>query len=98
MGLARNPRLERRAGRLLGEASGLSQYSGHTEHVYGETLSAAQSWSHRRRVLINAEVLRLPGRDPTCHPRFVVTNLAEAPATVYATYCQRGERENRLKE
>jgi len=50
VGLACNPRLERRAGRLLGEAYGLSKYSGRTEHVDGETLSAAQSWSHRRRV------------------------------------------------
>jgi hypothetical protein len=96
VGLASNPRLERRAGRLLGEAYGLSKYSGRTEHVYGETLYAAQSWSHRRRVLIKAEVVRLPGRDPQCNPRFVVTNLAEAPATVYAIDCQRGDMENRL--
>ena len=34
-GLASNPRLERQAGRLLGEAYGLSKYSGRTEHVYG---------------------------------------------------------------
>lgn len=33
VGLARNARLVRRAGRLLGEAYGLSTYSGHTEHV-----------------------------------------------------------------
>jgi hypothetical protein len=55
VGLACNPRLERRAGRLLGEAYGLSKYSGRTEHVYGETLYAAQSWSHRRRVIIMAD-------------------------------------------
>ena len=39
-------------------------YSGRTEHVYGETLYAAQSWSHRRRVIIKAEVVRLPGGIP----------------------------------
>ena len=55
VGLANNPRLARRAGRLLGEAYGLSKYSGRTEHVYGETLYAAQSWSHRRRVIIKAD-------------------------------------------
>ena len=43
VGLVGNPRLERRAGRLLGKVYGLSKYSGHTEHVYGETLYAAQS-------------------------------------------------------
>jgi hypothetical protein len=98
VGLASNARLERRAGRLLGEAYGLSKLSGRTEHVYGETLYAARSWSHRRRVIIKAEVVRLPGRDPRCNPRFVVTNLREAPAAVYAVYCQRGDVENRLKE
>jgi hypothetical protein len=98
VGLANNPRLERHTGRLLGESYGLSKYSGRTEHVYGETLYAAQSWSHRRRVIIKAEVVRLPGRDPKCNPRFVVTNLLETPAAVYAVYCQRGDMENRLKE
>lgn len=98
VGVASNARLVQRAGRLLGEAYGLSKYSGHTEHVYGDTLYAAGSWSRRRRVIIKAEVVRLPGRDPKCNPRFVVTNLRETPATVYASYCQRGDVENRLKE
>jgi hypothetical protein len=98
VGLHSNPRLERRAGRLLGEAYGLSKYSGRTEHMYGETGYAARSWSQRRLVIIKAEVVRLPGRDPQCNPRFVVTNLSATPATVYASYCQRGDVENRLKE
>ncbi|MBI4003333.1 MAG: IS1380 family transposase [Nitrospira defluvii] len=98
VGLANNPRLEQRAGRWLGEAYGLSKYSGRTEHVYGETLYAAHSWSHRRRVIIKAEVVRRPWRDPKCNARFVVTNLRERPATGYAVYCQRGDMENRLKE
>lgn len=95
MGLASNPRLEGRAGRLLDEAYGLSTYGGRTEHVYGEILSAAQSWSHRRRVIINAEVVRLLGRDRHCNPCFVVTNFHEMPAAVS---CQCGDRENGLKE
>ncbi|MDH5499118.1 MAG: IS1380 family transposase [Nitrospira sp.] len=98
VGLASNARLVRCAGQLLGEAYGLSKYSGRTEHVFGETLYAARSWSRRRRVIIKAEVVRLPGREPRGNPRFVVTNLEGTPATVYATYCQRGDMENRLKE
>lgn len=99
VGLANNPRLEQRAGRLLGEAYGLAKYSGRTEHVYGETLYAAQTWSHRRRVLIKAEVVvQAPGHAPKCNPRFVVTNLQAEPATGYAIYCRRGDMENRLKE
>lgn len=98
VGLASNRRLERRAGRLLGDAYAQSKASGRTEHVYGETRYAARSWSHRRRVIIKAEVVRLPGREAKCNPRFVVTNLRDAPATVYAGDCQRGDAENRLKE
>ncbi len=49
-------------------------------------------------MIIKAEVVRLPGREPQCNPRFVVTNLEDPPATVYANYCQRGDVENRLKE
>jgi hypothetical protein len=98
IGLASNARLVRCAGQLLGEAYGLSKYSGRTEHVFGETRYAARSWSHRRRVIIKAEVVRLPGREPKCNPRFVVTNLDDTSATVYAIYCQRGDVENRLKE
>jgi len=98
VGLASNARLVRRAGRLLGEAYGLSKYSGRTEHVMGETRYAARSWPHPRRVIIKAEVVRLPGHAPKCNPRFVVTNLGDTPAAVYALYCQRGDMENRLKE
>jgi len=83
---------------LLGETYGLSKYSGHTEPVFGEILYAARSWAHRRRVIIKAEVVRLPGRDPRCNLRFVVTNLRETPAAVYARDCQHGDVENRLKE
>ena len=75
VGLASNARLVQRAGRLLGEAYGLSKYSGRTEHVYGETGYAARSWSHRRRVIIKAEVVRLPERgkvnEETIHKRYV---------------------------
>ena len=42
--------------------------------------------------------MRHPGRAPKNNSRFVVTNLREAPETVYAFYCQRGDVENRLKE
>jgi hypothetical protein len=82
----------------LDEASKLAMGSGPTEHVSGETFDAARSWSHRRRVSIKAEVVRRPGRAPTCTPRCVVTNLREAPAAGSANSCQRGDVENRLKE
>ena len=82
VGLASNTQLVRCAGRLVGEAYGLSKYSGRTKHVFGEIMYAAWSWPHRRCVIINAEVIRLPGHEPKCNPRFVVTNLSAPPATV----------------
>jgi hypothetical protein len=75
-----------------------AQATGQTAHVYGETRYAARSWQRKRRVIIKAEVVRHPGRDPKNNPRFVVTNLHDAPETVYQFYCGRGDVENRLKE
>jgi len=97
--MASNGRLEKRACRLMGRARMRSKATGRTEHVYGETRYAARTWKHKRRVIIKAEVVRHPGRDPKNNPRFVVTNLPDAPQTVYEQiYCKRGDVENRLKE
>jgi hypothetical protein len=96
--IACNSRLEKRARRLMGKARMKSRSSGVTEHVFGETLYAARKWSHRRRVIIKAEVVRHPGRDPKNNPRFVVTNLPHKPVNVYQIYRDRGDAENRIKE
>jgi len=97
--MASNARLETRARRLMGTARMRSKATGRTEHLYGETRYAAKTWKRRRRVIIKAEVVRHPGRDPKNNPRFVVTNLPGAPKTIYEQiYCQRGDVENRLKE
>ena len=96
--MASNVRLVKRSRRLMGRARMRSKASGQTEHLYGETRYAARKWTHKRRVIIKAEVVRHPGRDPKNNPRFVVTNLPDAPEAVYALYCGRGDMENRLKE
>jgi len=96
--MASNARLEKRARRLMGKARMLSKATGQTAHLYGETRYAARKWTRKRRVIIKAEVVRHPGRDPKNNPRFVVTNLTEAPESVYQFYCGRGDVENRLKE
>ena len=96
--MASNARLEKRARRLMGKARVLSRATGRTEHLYGETRYAARKWKRKRRVIIKAEVVRHPGRAPKNNPRFVVTNLPDAPEPVYQLYCQRGDMENRLKE
>jgi len=97
--MAKNKVLERRAARLMGTARRLSRGSGKTEHLYGETRYAAGTWDQRRRVLIKAEVVRHPGREPKNNPRFVVTNLGASPQHLYERiYCARGDIENRIKE
>jgi hypothetical protein len=97
--MAKNPRLARRAARLMGTARRLSKRRGKTAHVYGQTHYAARRWSCQRRVIIKAEVVRHPGREPKMNPRFVITNLKGSPRRLYEKiYCARGEIENRLKE
>ena len=96
--MASNTRLEKRARRLMGKARMLSKATGRTAHLYGETRYAARKWKRKRRVIIKAEVVRHPGRDPKNNPRFVVTNLPDDPEAVYQFYCGRGDVENRLKE
>ena len=97
--MAKNKRLAHRARRLMGTARRLSRRSGRTAHVYGQTRYAARRWKLERRVIIKAEVVRHPGREPKMNPRFVVTNLRANPRRLYEkVYCARGEIENRIKE
>jgi hypothetical protein len=98
VGLPGNARLEKRVRRLLGQAWGVFRTTGQATPVFGETRYAARSWGRKRRVIMKAEVVQYPGRAPRRNPRFVVTNLEQAPETVYAIYRQRGDVENRYKE
>jgi hypothetical protein len=98
VGIAGNSRLEKRARRLMGKVRMKSRKTGKTETLFGETRYAARKWSHRRRVIIKAEVVRCPGRDPKDNDRFVVTNLPHKPENVYKIYRGRGDAENRIKE
>jgi hypothetical protein len=99
VGMAKNKVLERRAARLMGTARRVSREMGETAHLYGECRYAAGTWPERRRVIIKAEVVRHPGREPKDNPRFVVTNLKASPRHLYeAIYCARGDIENRIKE
>jgi hypothetical protein len=97
--MGENAVLTRLAAPAMGEARPQSEASGQTAHVYTEARYAARTWDHTRRVVIKAEVVRLPGRDPRDNARFVVTNLRQTPRFVYErVYCARGDIENRIKE
>lgn len=61
---------------------------------FGEFTYAAGSWSRLRRVIVKGE-----HNAQGANPRFIVTNLANAPQELYERgYCARGEMENRIKE
>jgi hypothetical protein len=97
--MAENAVLTRCAEPPMVEARTQSEASGQTEHVYTEARYAARTWPHERRIVIKAEVVRLPGREPRDNPRFVITNLRQMPRFVYErVYCARGDIENRIKE
>ena len=97
--MAGNAVLRRVAEPAMEEARALSEASGQTAHVYTQVRYAARTWGHARRVVIKAEVVRLPGRTPRDNPRFVITNLRQTPRFLYErVYCARGDIENRIKE
>jgi hypothetical protein len=97
--MPKNAVLLRRIKKPMRKARRLSRESGETAHVYGECRYAAKKWRNKRRVIVKAEVVRHPGRDPKENPRFVVTNLAQTPKWIYERiYCERGDAENRIKE
>jgi len=90
--MAKNAVLKRIAAPGVGRARQLSRRSGKTEHIYGEVRYAARKWRCQRRVVIKAEVVRAPGKDPRDNPRFVITNLKQSPQWIYEqVYCQRGD-------
>ena len=97
--MAKNAVLKRIAAPGVRQARQLSRRSGKTEHIYGEVRYAARKWRCLRRVVIKAEVVRAPGKDPKDNPRFVITNMKQGPQWIYEhVYCQRGDIENRIKE
>jgi len=97
--MAKNAVLKRIAAPGIRRARQLSKRSGKTEHIYGEVEYAARKWPYPRRVVMKAEVVRAPEKDPKDNPRFVITNMKQSPQWIYErVYCQRGDIENRIKE
>lgn len=99
VGMAGNAVLDRLAAPHLAALRTQVALTGETATSYHEAMYQAGSWPHARRVIIKAEVVAHPGREPRDNPRFVITNLRHRPETVYAAiYCARGDSENRIKE
>jgi Transposase DDE domain group 1 len=62
--MAKNAVLKRVAETGMRRARQLSRGSGKTEHIYGEVHYKAGKWPCLRRVIIKAEVVRAPDKDP----------------------------------
>jgi hypothetical protein len=98
LGLAKNERLLREIEAELAQAKARFEETGKPARVFKDLrYSTLDSWSGERRVIAKAEHL-----DKGSNPRFVVTSLPSeefpAPSTYEATYCARGDMENRIKE
>jgi hypothetical protein len=93
-GLAGNPVLLRRVSDLAEDAA-MGRIGGEGDKVrrYGELRYAAKSWNVERRVIARVEA-GPQGADS----RFIVTNLAGLPQSLYEkVYCARGQAENLIK-
>jgi hypothetical protein len=99
IGMAENPKLRRLAEAALTKARRRSRRTGRSQRVFTSFRYATRTWGRTRRVLMKAEVVCLPGREPRDNPRFVVTSLKGSARWIYEReYCARGEVENRVKE
>ncbi len=94
VGIARNKVLQRMAEPFMDEAKKAFEESGVKQRNFHEIIYAAKTWDRERRIIVKAEVL---SKGPNV--RFVVTNLADDPETIYdERYTARGDMENRIKE
>ena len=93
-GLAGNPVLLRRVNHLAEDAA-IGRIGGEGDKVrrYGEFRYAAKGWNVERRV-----IARIEAGPQGADSRFIVTNLAGLPKTLYEKiYCARGQAENLIK-
>jgi hypothetical protein len=72
---------------------GCHGWTGEECRLLDEFRYKAGTWPHFRRVVAKIEVTQ-----HKLNPRYVVTDLSESPEEVYDFYCERGDRENRIKE
>ena len=73
------------------EGDGCREYA--VRPVWGEFEYKAGKWPRKRRVVVKAEITQ--GK---MNPRFIVSSLKTSPEQLYEYYCERGDRENRIKE
>lgn len=93
-GLGGNKTLLKRVADLVDETA-MARIDGEAEKArrYGEFRYGAKSWKKERRI-----IARVEASSQGCDSRFIVTNLAGSPKTLYEKiYCARGQMENLIK-
>ena len=110
LGLGGNNRLHRLSERTQMAAAikytMLKRWFSHITPEFDEFKYAADTWKGEERVIVKTEVSVKktwhPDREiieTKINPRFVATTLTDiSPRDVYNYYCERGDRENRIKE
>jgi len=94
LGLAANPVVTRLATPVQMDAALRYRWEGDGCREFGEFRYAAQTWQQPERVIVKAEITR-----GELNPRYAITDVETlTPEQVYTWYCQRGDRENRIKE
>ena len=81
VGIARNPRLQRAGAELQQQVAEDFERTDAKQKRFGQFTYAAGKWKRSRRIIHKAEHTKLGA-----NPRFVITNLSEAPEQVYAHY------------
>ena len=93
-GFSSNCRLQKITKNLQAQVETSFNETQEKQKEFDSFLYAAQSWSHKRRVIVKAEY-NINGKNT----RYVVTNLNQEPKELYENiYCARGDMENRIKE
>jgi hypothetical protein len=94
VGIAQNARLLALAASWRQAAAAAWEATQTPQRHFGKFIYAAKSWPRARHVIAKAE-----HNAQGANPRFIVTNLANAPQELYERgYCARGDMENRIKE
>jgi len=95
LGLPSNKSLQRLSTPVQMDAALKYRWAGDGCKEFGEFLYAAGTWGKKEeRVVVKAEITQ--GK---LNPRYVATNRMDLTTEgVYDWYCERGDRENRIKE
>jgi len=93
MGIATNAVFKERTAKLKAKAEARYQRVQHPIQIRTSFWHRAQSWPHRRRILVKIDVTAMG-----TNVRFMITNRKGSAKDLVSWYDRRGDAENRIKE